>query len=506
MDPISFTLNGRPHRVEGLSPTTTLLRYLREHAQLMGTKEGCAEGDCGACSVVVLDEESHALRAVNSCILLLPSLNGKQLFTVEGIGDSAAPHPVQQAMVECLGSQCGYCTPGFVMTLFEACYRDDLDEPWKLDDQLAGNLCRCTGYRPIREAAERIAGRRPEDRFTAAIAENTPASAAAEAGAAAGADLVYEGAQRRFYAPTTLEALWAILSSEPEARLLAGGTDLGLEITRRFEHPSCLISLGEIKALRGIQEEGEGWLLGSMTRLAALESWAREAAPALERTLRFFGARQIKNSGTIGGNLCTASPIGDLPPTLIALGAEVIIAGERGTRRAPLEDFFTGYRETLLAEREILAGIWLPKRDQRWHSRSFKLSKRQELDISTVSAGMSVAIEDGVIVEARLAFGGMAAVPARARTAEVALQGQPFEEASFLRAAEALRGDFQPIDDHRGSAWYRQRSAENLIIGLWLELSEESPERLEYRPTGTVQLQYRSLERSAAAEERGARG
>jgi xanthine dehydrogenase small subunit len=420
--------------------------------------------------------------------VLLPSVHGREVHTVEGLKSGAALHPAQSAMVEALGSQCGYCTPGVVMSLFEACYRADLDEPWKLDDQLAGNLCRCTGYRPIRDAAQAIAGLRPADRFQAAleraaVVEPEPLP-----------PLDYRVGPQRFVRPTRLSELLAFLAEAPDARLVAGATDLGLEVTKRWvEHP-LLVSVEAVPELRGISHGPDGWCIGAATPLAELEAAAREALPPLERMLRFFGARQIKNRGTVGGNLCTASPIGDLPPVLLALDAQVVLASLEGDRALPIADFFLGYRKTALRAGEVLRAVRIPSLPERGvRAAAYKVSKRQELDISTVSAAFFVELEpDGARVRAaRLAFGGMAATPARAARAEAALVGRPFTEAGVADAVEALASDFAPIDDHRGSAWYRRTLAQNLLLGFVLETAADPMPRLLHRPTGTVDPERR---------------
>jgi xanthine dehydrogenase small subunit len=306
MTSLRFTLNGRPVEAD-VSPTTTLLQHLRATGHT-GCKEGCAEGDCGACTVAVLDEHAPggpAYRAIDSCLVLLPMVEGKRVVTVEGLREGDRYHPAQQSMVEEMGSQCGYCTPGIVMSLFEACYREPLSD-WQLDDQLAGNLCRCTGYRPIASALRRVAGRRPEDRFRRALTE-----AAAEAPAPP-SSLAYQHGAQRWFRPASFEELFDILDAHPGARFVAGGTDLALEVTKRFQRPPLLVSVEALPGLRGIERrEGGVWRIGAATPLSDVEEATAERLVALHRMLRFFGARQIKNRGTLGGNLCTASPIDD---------------------------------------------------------------------------------------------------------------------------------------------------------------------------------------------------
>jgi len=494
-------LNDQRVALDAIDPTTTLLRYLRDQEGLRGTKEGCAEGDCGACTVVVLTPESEvsgpaSYRAVNACLLLLPMLHGRRVYTVEALKQGQEPHLAQRALVERLGSQCGYCTPGVVMSLFEACYRTDLSEPWQVDDQLCGNLCRCTGYRPIQEAAEAVAGALPQDRFAEALTQYGGADAQAKSEPTEGGLLIAEGGGRKLLRPSTLEQLFEAWAAHPKALLVAGGTDLGLMITKRFERPETLISLEALAELSGSElGEREGrpvWWIGAGVALADVERQAKERAPSLERMLRFFGARQIKNRGTLGGNLCTASPIGDSAPALLALDARVELSSAEGSRWVALSEFFTGYRQTQMKPQELMTRVELPLpqaaegSDKRF-DRAFKVAKRQELDISAVSAAFSVELNaQGEVVSARLAYGGMAATPKRATSAEAALMGGLWSEALIESACEALKADFSPLSDHRGSSWYRETVAANLLRGFYDEVSAGAPERLPYRPISAV--------------------
>ncbi len=482
MDRLRFYLNDRLVEESGLSPTTTVLRYLRDRAHLTGTKEGCAEGDCGACTVAVLEEDGkggQALRAINSCLLLLPMVQGKRVYTVEALKESGRYHVVQETLARELGSQCGYCTPGVTMALLEACHRKDFDEPWKLDAQMCGNLCRCTGYRPIRDAAARVAGLRPEDRFARALAETKPEPM----------ELSYSAGAQRFFTPATLQALWDVLDAHPEARFVVGGTDLSLEVTKRYAEPPLLVSLEALRELRTLEPRLGGHRIGAAVWLTELEDYSRTASPALERMIRYFGARQIKNRATVGGNLCTASPIGDLAPVLIALGAEAVVLSRAGERRMPLEEFFVDYRRTALKRGEILGFVDVPAQPSGARIISYKVSKRRELDISSVSAGFRVVVDGaGRVAEARLAYGGMAARPARARRTEEALVGQPWTEESVEAVLARLDEDFTPRTDHRGSDWYRGQVAKNLLRGFFQETLTEPSPRLQMHHAATVQV------------------
>jgi xanthine dehydrogenase small subunit len=485
MNHLRFNLNGNWVEERHVSPTLTLLRYLRDRRGLTGTKEGCAEGDCGACTVAVAEngpDGKPAWRAVNSCLLLLPMLQGKHVVTVEALKaseqDDEGYHPAQVAMARALGSQCGYCTPGIVMSLFEATYRADLDAPWKLDDQLCGNLCRCTGYRPIRDAAEVVAGSRPADRFTEALGQAAPQSMG----------LHFESEGQRFVTPSTFAELWDELDAHPDARFVVGGTDLSLEVTKKFAVLPKLVSLEGLAELKALQDVEGGYRLGSGATVSELEAFAEERLPSVHRMVRYFGARQIKHRGTIGGNLCTASPIGDLAPAFLSLGATAVIRGRAGERRVPLEQFFTSYRKTALQPKELLAAIEVPKVASSARAVSYKVSKRRELDISTVSAAFFVDTDaSGKVTVARLAYGGMAATPQRASAAEAALVGKPWSAESVAAAAKAIATDFTPMNDHRGSAPYRTLVAGNLLKGFFEETREVRQPRLKARHAATVQ-------------------
>ena len=478
---ISFTLNGNSLQVTDLPPTTTLLQYLRDQPHLTGTKEGCAEGDCGACTVVILDHRTPsgaAWRSVNSCLVLMPMLHGKQVYTVEGLAQGSGQHPVQDAVVRQLGSQCGYCTPGVVMTLAEACYRTDMDAGWKMDDQLCGTLCRCTGYRPIRDAAEEIKGLCPADALST---ELRMARAPVES-------LDYQQGEHRFLRPNSLKGLWKAVKAYPDHKLIAGATDLGLNVTKQHQTWPVLIGLDSVEELTHITCEKNQWSIGAAVRLSDLETVTDQPLNPLARMLRYFGARQIKNRATVGGNLCNASPIGDLAPILLALQANVVLGSPRGERTIPLDEFFLDYRKTALAEDEVMVRVSFPQPSADVKLCAYKVSKRRELDISAVSAGMAVSVDvAGRVENVRLGYGGLAATPKRATQTEAALKGQPWTEATVRAVLDLLEQDFTPMSDHRGSAWYRMRVAKNLLLGFYLETQQTAQPRLTPRHSGTVQ-------------------
>ncbi|MDF1561805.1 MAG: xanthine dehydrogenase small subunit [Deltaproteobacteria bacterium] len=484
MEKLTFYLNDRRVEIDDLPPTTTLLGYLREHAGLPGTKEGCAEGDCGACSVALLDPEMSGgpgYRTVCSCLLLLPMVHGRRIYTVEGLaGADGGLHPAQAAIRDGAGSQCGYCTPGFALSLFEATYREDLDSDARRDDQLSGNLCRCTGYRPLHEALARVAGSRPDDRFRERLSEEAEAAAAFSYRA---------GENQRFFRPVDYDGLYDALDTNPDARIVCGGTDLGLEVTKGGKHHPCLVSVEAIPPFRRIVPIEGGHRIGSTVPLADVEVFAREALPTLARMLRFFGSRQIKHRGTLGGNVCNASPVGDTPPVLLALDATMIARSRHGERRIPAAEFWPAYRTTALQRGEVLAAVEIPRPSPRSLRAAYKVSKRRQLDIATVSACFFVDLDpEERVTEVRLAFGGMAATPARAPRAEGLLRGEPWSYERVAAAAAALDEDFTPIDDVRGSAWYRRTVARNLLLGFFDETRETKVPRLPDRPTATVQV------------------
>ncbi|HVF72330.1 MAG TPA: xanthine dehydrogenase molybdopterin binding subunit [Chthoniobacterales bacterium] len=477
MSAIEFRLNGDPVRVDSVSPNLTLLEWLR-NCGLTGSKEGCAEGDCGACSVAIVDRDARGkrcYRAINSCLVPLPLMAGRDIISVEGVGcshgaaspcpgqerASTAPrlqlHPIQTAMVENFGSQCGYCTPGFIMSLFEGYYRKDLKTGAQLDEQLCGNLCRCTGYRPIRDAAaDAFAKRNGSDPFDTQLKTAKTKLKAAK----------FNFGGEIFLRPATLEKLFRDIDEHPEARLIAGATDLGLEITKRFQRFPALISLEAVAELNQVTSTETEWRIGAATTLTRLDDFLSAEFPVIREMLSVFGSRQIRNRATIGGNLVTASPIGDSAPVLLALEASVVLASATGERVLPLEEFFVAYRETALQPGEILKSVVLPRPqpDVTMHRRFFKVSKRREMDISTVAACFAVELDAaGLISKARLAYGGVAALPVRARKTEAALIGKTWSAASGEEVVPVLAQEFIPISDVRGSATYRQQVIVNLL-------------------------------------------
>ncbi|MDP1736576.1 MAG: xanthine dehydrogenase small subunit [Caulobacter sp.] len=450
-DVVRFVLDGEIRELRDIDPTTTVLGLLRYDLRRTGTKEGCAEGDCGACTVALgeLDGDQVTWRAVNACILFAPMLDGKALKTVESLGGD---HPVQRALVEHHGSQCGFCTPGFVMSLWA---RGREDSPPPVADSIAGNLCRCTGYGPIIAAAEAVAPRATDDPVEAlkALARDEPLS--------------LNHAGRRWFAPKSLGDLAALIEANPDAVVLAGATDVGLWVTKQHRTLETIIHLGEVGELRTVSLTPEGLRIGAGVRYS--DAWAALADlhPDLGELVRRLGSVQVRNSGTIGGNIANGSPIGDMPPALIALGATLVLRKGDETRRMPLEDYFLAYGKQDRRPGEFVeAVIVLPPVGL---YRVFKLSKRFDQDISAVCGGFSLSIKDGHVANAGVAFGGMAATPKRAAACEAALTGKPWTEATIEAAATALERDFQPIDDMRASAAYRLAGAKNLLRKVFAE-------------------------------------
>ncbi|MHA7632726.1 xanthine dehydrogenase molybdopterin binding subunit [Corallococcus sp. M7] len=463
--PFEFRLNGQTVQVDDASPNTTLLDYLRARG-LTGTKQGCAEGDCGACTVAMVDRDvsgQKTLRAFNSCIALLPMVAGRELVTVEGVGSRAAPHPVQQAMVKHYGSQCGFCTPGFVVSMVEAYCRKDAGSPEAIADQLCGNICRCTGYRPIRDAmVDALATRDAKGAgpgLPGVSLEGAPSPTP---------PLRYEARDGLFLRPTTWEDLLALRALHPEAMLVAGATELGVDITKKSRRYPFLISTEGVEALRAIRREEDGWYVGGAASLVDVEDALGHEVPELAKMLNVFASRQIRHRATLAGNLVTASPIGDTAPVLLALDSRLVLASVRGERTVALSDFFLAYRKTALQPDEVVRFVVIPHAPAKEsgltrHSDSFKVSKRRELDISIVAAGFCIETDAlGLVRTARLGYGGVAATPARAKQTEGLLVGHPWNAEAVARVRATLEREFTPLTDLRGSAEYRR----GLVVSL----------------------------------------
>ena len=472
MDSVRFLLDGQVVCAENVPCTTTVLEYLREGLRRTGTKEGCAEGDCGACTVVLgelsADGSRIEYRAVNSCIRFLPTIDGQEVVTVESLLASDGDlHPVQKAMVDHHGSQCGFCTPGFVMSLFALYLRNAAPTREEVIDTLSGNLCRCTGYRPIIEAGLRM-GEYPEplhwNRDVPLLASRRDALLALRRASC----LRLSG----FVAPRTVDELAVELESTPGALVLAGGTDIGLWVTKQLRDLPPIVYIGGVEELKVVRRDGGLMEIGAAVSLT--DGWKALVAefPALEEMGQRFGSPPVRNSGTLCGNLANGSPIGDSLPVLIALNAELELRRGARRRRLPLESFYLGYQRTALEPGEFVVSVRVPLgvavAAERWVA-AYKVSKRFDQDISAVAVALVVQVADGRVVEARIAFGGMAAIAARARAAEQALIGSPWTRASIETAAEKLAEDFKPLTDMRASSAYRLRAAANLLRRFYLE-------------------------------------
>lgn len=464
---IQFYFRGSVHSVLPDSPTQTVLQYLRRQQGACGSKEGCGEGDCGACTVVLGEVQGDALQlsAVNACIQFLPALDGKALFTVEDLARGEQLHPLQQALVDCHGSQCGFCTPGIVMSLWaQQETRPGCPSRSQLQDALSGNLCRCTGYRPILDAAQHAAS------LPAMPLQREPVLAALQQ-LAAQPSLRGETDGARYAVPATLAELLTLRHDWPQARLVAGSTDVGLWVTKQLRTLGDVIFVGRVPELRQLQPQAGGlWIGAAVSVEDALQALAARH-PAWDALRLRFASRPVRNAGTLGGNVANGSPIGDSLPALIAAGARVVLQSLRGRRELALEDFYLGYQRTALAADEIVLGLCVPPLAAGSQLALYKVSKRFDQDISAVFAAIQLQVADGHIAAVRLAFGGMAATPARAPHAEAALLGAAFDATSFAAAGTALAQDFSPLSDVRGSAAYRLQVAASLLQRAWLQFS-----------------------------------
>jgi xanthine dehydrogenase small subunit len=493
--PIRFFHRGAVVQVSDAAPTRTVLDWLREDARCTGTKEGCNEGDCGACTIVIGEAAAPgdasavrglSLRTVNACIQFLPTLDGKALFTVEDLKAMSAEalrpvsndklHPVQQAMVDCHGSQCGFCTPGFVMSMWSAyehhCARATQPTRQQLADELSGNLCRCTGYRPILDAGQRMFD------LPAVTLDTAPVLDALQ-GLQRDGTFSYAASERgdRFHAPTTLAELAALREQMPSAQLLAGSTDVGLWVNKQFRALGDIVYVGEVAEMKRIDEgNGELWI-GAGASLEAAWSALAQRFPALTDVWLRFASPPIRNAGTMGGNVANGSPIGDSAPVLIALDAQIELRKGERVRRMPLTDFYVDYMKNRMAPGEFVQAVAVPTLQLASRQvRAYKISKRFDCDISALCGAFSIELDDGGLVKTlRLAYGGMAAIVKRAARAEAALVGQPWAQASVTAAKAALVEDFKPLSDMRASAAYRLQVAQNLLQRFWLETRTENP-------------------------------
>ncbi|RFB80913.1 xanthine dehydrogenase small subunit [Methylovirgula sp. 4M-Z18] len=459
--------------IDQLDPTQTVLDWLRLHKRRTGTKEGCNEGDCGACTIVIasLKDGQLSYRAANSCIQFVGTLDGCQLLTVEDLKQDGRLHLVQQAMVDCHGSQCGFCTPGFVMSLY-AMTKQYPTQPTEvqIDEILAGNLCRCTGYAPIVRAVHQI--------YAAGLPADPAADRVREQLAAWQDETTLKigDGERTFYAPATEDDLARVLLDQPQATIVAGNTDVGLWVTKQMRRLDPVVSIGRVQSLKTIHETATTLEIGAGVTYS--DGTARIAAfyPDFGDMLRRLGSTQIRNAGTIGGNIANGSPIGDATPAIIAMGATLHLRRGDQRRAMPIEDYFIAYGKQDRQQSEFVERISIPKPQSNLHYRVYKISKRFDQDISAVLGAFALTLDDGKINEARIAFGGMAATPKRASRTEAVLRGRVWDEEAVTAAIAAIAEDFTPISDMRASAAYRLKVAQNLLRRLYVETNGSGAE------------------------------
>ncbi|MNM46508.1 4-hydroxybenzoyl-CoA reductase subunit gamma [compost metagenome] len=476
--PITFFFRGGQQQVENVLPTMTVLQFLREYTQTgktrqTGTKEGCAEGDCGACTVVIgeLVNDSLQLRSVNACIQFLPTLDGKALFTVEDLHtllptQDGTLHPVQQAMVDLHGSQCGFCTPGFIMSLWSM-YENEQHSPSKdqISDYLSGNLCRCTGYRPILEAAQKA-----YDYPRVVLERQKVLDVLKEIKALPALHLNDHGQQ--FFAPKTLQHFAALRLQLPQARIVAGSTDVGLWVTKQGRNLGDMLYIGQVEELKNIVVTEHALTIGANVSLSDALIKISDFYPDFQELQRRFASMPIKNAGTLGGNIANGSPIGDSMPALITLGTRLILRVGEQTREIALEDFYLDYQKTALQFGEFVEAIVIPLREghTRFKFASYKIAKRFEQDISAVCAAISCELDTHYVAHnVRIAFGGMAAIPKRAKYAEAILEGRQLSAELMVQAQQVLSQDYQPLDDGRASSAYRLQVAKNCLQRFYVE-------------------------------------
>jgi len=467
-DYIQFLLNGENITERHLDPTMTVLQYLRERRMQIGAKEGCAEGDCGACTVVLNELIGGKIRtrSVNTCILFMGTLDGKEICTIESLGTPDAPHEIQQLVAEKHGSQCGFCTPGIVMSLAALQAGGTPKTRESIDEALAGNLCRCTGYGPIIDAAMAL---KAVEEPKAGPNTNADKLAKLRHNDMVKLNTKIYGEEKQLYIPKTLEQLADLTAEHPDATLLAGGTDIGLWVTKQHKTLNNIIYVGSVDALNTTQQTEDALHIGAGVKYADAIGQLGNLFPEMETVMRRIGGAQIRNLGTIGGNIANGSPIGDMPPLLIAAGAQLVLQSSSGERIIPLENYFIDYGKQDLRKGEFVKSIVVPKPGTDGHYFAYKISKRFESDISAVCMAMSFDLKNDICTNVRIAYGGMAAIPKRAPSAEKMLEGKDWSEANIRKAMTALASGFTPIDDMRASKGYRMQVAQNLILKAWLE-------------------------------------
>ena len=458
---LQFSINDKLLKVENISPTRTVLDYIRENLVLTGTKEGCAEGDCGACTIVLAETVNGetAYKAVNSCLLMLPQIDGKHVITVEGLehnndDNESQLDPVQSAMVKTDGTQCGFCTPGIIMSLFALRQSDSIITDNIIHDNLAGNLCRCTGYRPIVEAAREACGTSPTKRSFAELPVVSE----------------YKEGHQTFFVPKSIEQMISVYEANPSANLLCGGTDTGLLVSKDRQKLNEVIYTTHVSELLEIEETGTSITFGAAVTYSELLPYVERLFPSFATLVTRIGSVQIRNVGTIGGNIGNASPIGDTLPCLIALDATILLCSKAGERELPIDEFFLGYRKTDLRKGEFIKAVRIPKLGPTQKFRTYKISKRYDQDISAVIGAYRIEFKGKIVSEARIAYGGMAATPKRGKGCEATLTGKPWNAETMHLTSSMIVKDYQPISDFRAGKDYRLKVAANLFERLFQDI------------------------------------
>ncbi len=470
---VNFILDGeivniRFGKVSGISPTTTLLKYLRSLHSHKGTKEGCAEGDCGACTVVLAELNDNKLeyKAVNSCLVFLPMVHGKQVITIENIEENGALHPIQSSIINNHASQCGFCTPGVVMSTFSLYKADMKVDDSMIKDALAGNLCRCTGYRPIFDAANQVLQNIQPDNFS--VNEDKVIKQLNEIKKTS-SNVLISTDEQIYFQPNNLQEAIECKEEHNNAILISGATDTALRVTKKGELLPHIIDISNIDELKFIEYNDTSLSIGAGVNLNKVREIVKDNYNALAEILNVFGSKQIRNLAGLGGNIGSASPIGDTLPVLMAYGASVVLVSTSEIREMLLTDFIVDYRKTQLKANEIIYAIRLPKINEDAIVKAYKVSKRKDLDISSVSGGFKLVLKDEIIAEIGLYFGGMAAKTKRAIKTEKFLQGKKWNYGTVLEASKILRTEFQPLSDARAEADGRKIMASNLLLKFWNE-------------------------------------
>jgi len=485
---IRFILDGSVVSISNIDPSLTLLQYLRETLYRSGTKEGCAEGDCGACTVVIgeIVDGRIRLHSINACIQFVAMLHGKLLFTVESL-QTAELHPVQQAMVDCHGSQCGFCTSGFVMSLFALFKTTARPDRSQINDALSGNLCRCTGYRPIIEAAAQMFEiERPDNWLTQAAQEHVSPIDEYESGLINLLEsirpekiLYLQHSGKQFFAPLAVDEFAQLIEQKPGATIVAGNTDVGLWVNKQLRVLPEVISLSQVNELKKIEVTDSEIIIGAGVSLSDAFTELVRHYPELNDLFRRFASMSIRNAGTLVGNVANGSPIGDSMPILIALNSELNLRKGKSQRKIALDQFYLGYQQKDCQPGEFIESIRIPLNNNHYQLASYKVSKRFDQDISAVCSAFVIGLdENGIIDHLRIAYGGMAATPVRAKNTEQVLLGKQWSEASVEIARQKLNEDFSPLSDVRASSAYRLKVAQNLITRFFLESQSEHSDQV----------------------------